>query len=82
MRQCPGPETIEANQRCSPICPTCCGPEWLTPLGTIRAHSIRTVRDCCCRCNSLVTGLTRFLIVSPLYFVNAKKKLNLNIKEK
>lgn len=41
MRQCPGPVTTTANQRCSQIRPTCCGPEWLTPLGTTCAHSIR-----------------------------------------
>lgn len=44
MRQCPGPVTTTANQRCSQICPTCCGPEWLTPLGTTCARSIRRER--------------------------------------
>lgn len=58
MRQCPGPATMAANQRCSQICPTCCGPEWLTPLGTTCAHSIRREKDRCGRSHGLVTGLT------------------------
>lgn len=63
MRQCPEPATTAANQRCSQICPTCCGPEWLTPLGTTCAHSIRGKRErrreSCGTNNSLVAGLTK-----------------------
>lgn len=67
MRQCPELATTVANQRWSQICPTCCGPKWLTPRGTTHAHSIRGETNCCRRSKGLVTGLTR-VVFSPFLF--------------
>lgn len=42
MRQCPQPATTAAHQSCSQICPTCCGPPWLTPAETTCAQTVRS----------------------------------------